>query len=628
MKRKHEELSEKIVQYIGGEENVQKVTHCYTRLRFTLKDESKVKTDRMKQTEGVISVLKAGGQYQVVIGNSVGEVYKEVCKKLNITEETEKQEGKEAGGKQSIMNGLISVVTNVFIPCLAVMAALGVLKGILSIFTFFGILSAESSTYTILWALADSLFYFFPVVLGYTAAKKFGLDVITGIVLGASMLYPSLMGEGTANLSFLGIPIMLPSESGYASTVFPVVLAVWFASKIEKVIKERLPEIIRGFMTPLIVLVVTLPVTLIVLGPITTILSGWIGDGFMTIYDFNPAIMGLLLGGLWQVLVMIGLHWGLVPLCVNNVITLGYDMLSPIVIGAFPAQTGMTLGIMLRTKDKRTKSLCAPAVISGIFGVTEPAIYGVTLPRKTPFAATCVVSGIAGMLVCMVKAKTYSMGASGIFCWPTFINPNGGDLTSMIQIIAITVGSFLVSMIIGMILIQREEKNMAQEIASDEKEIKENNSEMTVSAPINGVAVSLQELNDGVFSEGVLGNGCGIRPDSEIITAPFDGIIVQVADTKHAVGIVSPQGVETLIHVGIDTVAMNGNGFQVFVKEGEQVKCGQKLLAFDREKIAAAGYQDVTAIIVTNSDDYESVALIQSGKMMAGEDLLKVTKKN
>lgn len=614
MAKDYTELARSIVKNVGGKSNIISVTHCYTRLRFRLKNESTADTKTLENTEGVISVLQAGGQYQIVIGNTVSDVYKAVCQVAGIGEEAPKEAQPEE--KQSLINSLISIVTKVFIPVLGVMAALGMLKGFLSILTFSGVLASDSSTYTILWALSDSLFYFFPIILGYTASKRFGLDEITGLVLGASMLYPTLLGSSEAlHNSFLGIPVVMPGSGDYSSSVFPVIIAVWFASKIQKFIKPKLGNAIRSFMTPLIVLIITLPVTLIVIGPVTTTLSDWIGTGILAIYNISPVLMGFIVGGIWQILIMFGLHWGLVPLAVNNVVTLGYDVLSPATMGGFSSQAGMTLGIMLKTKDKKLKGLCAPAVISGIFGITEPAIYGITLPRKKPYIATCIVSAVVGALACMMNAKTYSIGASGIFIWPTFANPNGGTLTIMFGVIALTIGSFIVSMFIGMFLT----KNTENEENIPEATEKINGA---VYAPVSGKLISLKEVNDGVFSEEVLGKGCAVVPDGNVIEAPFNGTVVSIADTCHAIGLASEDGTEILIHVGLETVEMQGKGFQLLVKEGEQVKCGQKLLYFDRDAIKRAGALDTVILVVTNTDDYEEISTAATGQKIQTSDIV------
>ncbi|MBU5481467.1 beta-glucoside-specific PTS transporter subunit IIABC [Blautia sp. MSJ-19] len=614
MAKDYTELARSIVKNVGGKSNIISVTHCYTILRFRLKNESTADTKTLENTEGVISVLQAGGQYQIVIGNTVSDVYKAVCQVAGIGEETPKEAQTEE--KQSLINSLISIVTKVFIPVLGVMAALGMLKGFLSILTFAGVLASDSSTYTILWALSDSLFYFFPIILGYTASKRFGLDEITGLVLGSSMLYPTLLGSSEAlHNSFLGIPVVMPGSGDYSSSVFPVIIAVWFASKIHKFIKPKLGNAIRSFMTPLIVLIITLPVTLIVIGPVTTTLSDWIGTGILAIYNISPVLMGFIVGGIWQILIMFGLHWGLVPLAVNNVVTLGYDVLSPATMGGFSSQAGMTLGIMLKTKDKKLKGLCAPAVISGIFGITEPAIYGITLPRKKPYIATCIVSAVVGALACMMNAKTYSMGASGIFIWPTFVDPNGGTLTVMFGVIALTIGSFIVSMFIGMFLT----KNTENEENIPEATEKINGA---VYAPVSGKLISLKEVNDGVFSEEVLGKGCAVIPDGNVIEAPFDGTVVSIADTCHAIGLTSEDGTEILIHVGLETVEMQGKGFQLLVKEGEQVKCGQELLRFDRDAIKKAGALDTVILVVTNTDDYEDISTATTGQKIQTSDIV------
>lgn len=467
MASKYDGLARIIIQNVGGKSNIISVAHCITRLRFKLKDESKANKEVLESTDGVIKVMQAGGQYQVVIGNQVNDVYDAVLEVGHLAaagavdEEGNAVEETSGGGKKSPVSLLIDVIAGTLQPTLGVMAATGIIKGLLALFDFLGLIPAASGTYQVWYAVADGFFYFMPIVLGYTAAKKFKVNEFIGMAIGIALCYPAMVNStagtvlgtvftGTAfemsyYLTFFGIPVIMPA-SGYTSSVVPIILAVAIAAPLEHWLKKVIPDVIKLFVVPFVTLIVMVPLTYLVIGPIASILCSILSLFFNAIYSIpvvGGLIGGVLIGAFWQVLVIFGLHWSLVPLAMINYSLLGYDfILSPYFCVSF-AQTFVVLAIVLKTKDEKLKKIAIPAFISGIFGVTEPAIYGVTLPKKTPFIYSCIAGAIGGAFTGLMRTRSYSIGGLGLFGLPSFIDTTGVmGLTNMIYIlIAILIAS-------------------------------------------------------------------------------------------------------------------------------------------------------------------------------------------
>lgn len=467
MASKYDGLARIIIQNVGGKSNIISVAHCITRLRFKLKDESKANKEVLESTDGVIKVMQAGGQYQVVIGNQVNDVYDAVLEVGHLAaagavdEEGNAVEETSGGGKKSPVSLLIDVISGTLQPTLGVMAATGIIKGLLALFDFLGLIPAASGTYQVWYAVADGFFYFMPIVLGYTAAKKFKVNEFIGMAIGIALCYPAMVNStagtvlgtvftGTAfeisyYLTFFGIPVIMPA-SGYTSSVVPIILAVAIAAPLEHWLKKVIPDVIKLFVVPFVTLIVMVPLTYLVIGPIASILCSILSLFFNAIYSIpvvGGLIGGVLIGAFWQVLVIFGLHWSLVPLAMINYSLLGYDfILSPYFCVSF-AQTFVVLAIVLKTKDEKLKKIAIPAFISGIFGVTEPAIYGVTLPKKTPFIYSCIAGAIGGAFTGLMRTRSYSIGGLGLFGLPSFIDTTGVmGLTNMIYIlIAILIAS-------------------------------------------------------------------------------------------------------------------------------------------------------------------------------------------
>lgn len=630
---KYEHLAKSIVKNIGGKENINGLTHCITRLRFKLKDESKANDEILKNMDGVVTVMKSGGQYQVVIGNHVPDVYADVCEIAGLTEES--TSGDEA--PKGVFNKFIDIISGVFQPILGVLCAAGMIKGFNALFVAFGLYTATDGAYVMLNAIGDSIFNFMPVILGYTSAKKFGAKPFVGLLIGAALCYPTIqlsalsaageplytlfsgtMFESPVYMTFLGLPVI---SMNYVSTVVPVILIAYLAAKLEKIFTKIIPDVIKTFVVPMLVLLVSLPIGFIVIGPIATFASNIVGGGFVSLFNFSPVIGGMLVGLLWLVLVIFGLHWGLVPIAMVNMMTLGNDSILAGMFGSSFALTAVVAAMYFKLKDKATKELCIPAVISAFFGVTEPAIYGITLPRKTPFIFACIGSAAGGAVMGIMNAKTYVMGGLGIFGVPNFINTATGDASGIIAAFI----CIAVSMGVGFVLtfffwtsdsVTDNEETKKVSTTKLKKDI--------VYSPVKGEIKPLSEIKDDAFASGVIGKGVVIVPKEGKVVAPFDGTVVTLFPTKHAIGIVSDNGCELLVHIGLDTVQLEGKYFEAFVKQGDKVKKGQTLVTFDMEKISNEGYCLETPVLVTNYSDYIDVIENTSKSINSNQELITV----
>lgn len=635
MASKYDGLARIIIQNVGGKSNVISLTHCITRLRFKLKDESKANTSVLKATDGIVTVMQSGGQYQVVIGNHVPDVFDVVMQIGGFTNESASDEPKQ---KMGIGASLIDIISGIFQPVLGVLAGAGIIKGILALLVFFGVTTATGGTYGVLYSVADGFFYFLPIILGYTASQKFNSNKFIGMAIGSALCYPAMVGlstkvaigtafAGTMFASnyystFLGIPVLLPA-SGYPSSVVPIILAVYIAAKLEKLAKKFIPDVVKTFLVPVFVLSIIVPLTYLAIGPVATILCSLIGKGFSIVYGLpvvGGLLAGLILGAIWQILVIFGLHWGIIPLAFINLGTLGYDfVLSPYFAASF-AQSMVVLAIIIKTKDRKLKDIAIPAFISGMFGVTEPAIYGITLPKKKPFVISCIAASIGGGIIGLMGCKMYALGVLGLFGLPNFIDNANNSAYSMIWVIIGTAVAMVIAFVLTLILYKDDEP---VEVAKVVKNTKTINNEV-IASPLKGQVKELSEVEDEAFSTGALGQGIAIVPAEGKLYAPCDGEITTFFKTGHAIGLLSKGGAEVLIHVGVDTVKLNGEGFTPKAAQGDIVKKGQLLLEFDINKITKAGYSVITPIIISNMDDYSDVIPTDAKNTEVGDTIITV----
>jgi len=634
MMSKYDGLAKSIIQNIGGRDNIASLTHCITRLRFKLKDESKVNEEMIKAIDGVVTAMKSGGQYQIVIGNHVPDVFAVICEKAHIAADTLVNDDvtKE---KMGLGATLIDWISGIFQPTLGVLCAAGIIKGLLALWLFLDPNASGTGAYQLWYSLGDGFFSFLPIILGATAAKKFGGNQFTGMAIGCSLTYPAITNmagteaigaifSGTAfemsySATFFGIPIIMPSVGGYVSTVLPVIVATYFAVKVEKWLKEKLPDVIKTFIAPVIMFAVMIPLTFLIIGPITSFLCNLIGVVFTSIFNI-PAIGGILagcmIGAFWQILVIFGLHWGLIPLAMINLATLGNDSILATAFTASFAQSVTVLAIYIKTKDKKLKQIALPAFISGIFGVTEPCIYGVTLPKKKPFVISCVAAAVGGAIVGAAGGKAYQMGGLGVFALPSFIDSANHSLYSLIWCV---IGA-LVAMIIAFVATYTTYKDDEPEKLVTSGTTKKGTE--VIEAPMRGEVKLLDEVPDEAFSSGVLGQGIAIMPTEGKVYAPCDGKIATFFPTGHAIGISAVNGTEILIHVGMDTVKLNGDGFTPKKKQDDKIKKGDLLLEFDMEKIQKAGYSILSPVIITNSEDYADIIPTDALSVAPGQTVI------
>ncbi|EPN9396791.1 PTS beta-glucoside transporter subunit IIBCA [Listeria monocytogenes] len=601
------DLAKQVVKLVGGKENILSVIHCVTRLRFKLRDENLAETEKIKALKGVMTVVKSGGQYQVVIGDYVSYVYDEVIRVLGIKPDDALQDNPEQEHK-SIFNKFVELISGIFMPVLGLLAASGILKGFLTAAVTMGLINTSAGVYEVLYAASDALFYFMPIILGFSAGKVFKTNQYLSAAVGAALVYPTLvdMYSNGAHLTFLHIPVILMN---YTMSVIPVILAIYFMSKLEKVLVKFIPKSLQLIFVPLLLLLIVVPVSLIIIGPVSTYASQLLAKGALGLYSLSPMIAGFFLAGVWQVAVMFGLHWAFIPIFINNISVLGYDPINAMLYCTVFAQTGAVMAVMLKTRNQELRSLSITATISGFLGITEPAIYGVNLPYKKPFIMACVGSAFGGAIAGMSAAKMFGGFASGgIFGIPMFINPDGigwdfwGFLISLV--VAFSVALILTYFFgfkdkVEEVVIQTGEKATLDE---------------TIYSPLQGELIALNDVKDEVFSAGIMGAGVAILPASGEIRAPFDGTVLSVFQTKHAIGLISKQGVELLIHVGLDTVNLNGQFFDIEVSESEEIKKGDLLGTFELDTIKKAGYDITTPIIVTNSATLADVITVNLGK--------------
>lgn len=629
---KYEQLAKNIVKEIGGKENISSLTHCITRLRFKLKDESKANDDALKNMDGVITVMRSAGQYQVVIGNHVPFVYNDVCEIADIKETVPSNEEEKA--PKGLINKFIDIISACFSPILGPLVACGIIKGLNALFVFLlGPWFSNTGTYLTLNAIGDSVFFFMPIVLGYSAAKKFKVNLVVGILIGASLCYPSIQKAalaagnplGSIDLlgqyytTFLGIPMV---ATKYTASVIPVVIIVGFASVIQKLAKKYVPEILQNFFVPFFVLIISLPVGVLIIGPLVELFTNLLSGGFTTLFNFSPIITGIVLGFFWQILVIFGLHWSAVPIAMINLSKLGYDTLLIVTHPAAFAQTAALFAMFLKMKDKKKKMLALPAIISGLCGVTEPSIYGYTLPAKKPFIASLIGSSIGTGLICALGAKRYTMGAGGVFGLVNYISPEGDASGVLYAIISILV-AMVISFAITMFLWNDDSLPVATEPNTSDNSKKKVVSD-TILAPISGRVLELKDLSDNAFAAGMLGDGLGIVPTDGKVVSPITGTVTTLFPSLHAIGLTGDNGVEILVHIGIDTVQLEGKGFTPYVKQDDRVIAGQHLLDIDLDLIKKAGFETQTPVIITNSKDMLDVLIGDKKSVTAGEELLRV----
>lgn len=618
-KQSNSELATDVLKLVGGKKNVNSVVHCATRLRFKLKDVSLAKTEEIKAHPGVIQVVQSGGQYQVVIGNHVKDVYSELMEISGLSSSSEET----TGDKGSIFNQFIDIISGVFTPFLGALAGIGVLRGVITLLAVTGVLSVESGAYQILLAASDGFMQFLPFAIAFTAAKKFKTDPFIAMAVTAALLYPAITavaGAGTG-LDFFGIPVII-GPTGYMQTVIPIIIFVWLQSYVESFAKKISPEFLRIILVPLITVLVMVPFTFIAIGPLGTIIGVSLGKVYQSVFHFSPMVAGVIMGGLWQVFVMFGMHWGFIPIALNNLTMDNYDTMTAMLLGAVIAQAGAAIAVALRTKSEKRKALAISGTLTALFGITEPTVYGVTLPLKRPFIAACIGGAIGGAIIAGAGVKMFTGGLISLLSIPGFISTIPGvESNVMMGIIGVLV-SFVVAFVLTLVLgFDREESAEATTVT-----VSANGNNEILTSPLTGKTVALADVPDEVFASQALGKGIAIEPSIGEVRAPMAGVMTTVFPTGHAVGITTDSGIEVLIHIGMDTVELEGKGFELFVKQGDHVQAGDLLVKFDIEAIKADGKSVITPIVVTNTADFLDVLDFNQAEVVIGEDMLTIIK--
>ncbi|WP_144556604.1 beta-glucoside-specific PTS transporter subunit IIABC [Bacillus pumilus] len=623
----NKELAQEIVKLIGGTENISQSWHCITRLRFNLNNESKVKVDELKTLGGVLGAQFQSGQFQVIIGAKVAEVYEEIDHLVGHS--SNDSTPVKNTSKMNPIEVVFDVISGIFTPILPAIVGSGLIKGIMALFVSLGWLTETSSTYQVLQIFSNAVFYFLPFLIAYSAAKKFKTRESLALALAGILLYPAMIegaAKGADPLSFLGLSIPL---NNYTSSVLPIILGVLLLSFVDKWITKAIPKSLSIVFTPVLSLMITAPLTLAFIAPIGNVSGQYLEIFFTSLFNFAGPIAGLLMGGLMPLIVLTGMHYAFFPSTLASFEKMGYDIiLLPMNFIANMAQAGAVLGVIIRTKQVETRSLALSTLLPSFFGITEPAIYGVTLRLKKPFYASLIGGAVGGCFYGLFSVKTTAFSIPGITSLPTYMMK--GTNNFQLALIGIAL-SFIVSLLVTIFLGFKESVTAVNEqaaekpnhaVSTENQQLSKQTRPFEVQAPMSGKVIPLSEVNDSVFSSEMMGKGVAILPDKGVVQAPFSGKVVTVTPTKHAIGLVSDDGIELLIHVGIDTVSLNGQFFDVLVKEGDEMKTGDHLLTFDIEGIQSNHLDVVTPIIVTNSTQYLDVIHTGDAHVTAGQNKL------
>ncbi|WP_332403404.1 beta-glucoside-specific PTS transporter subunit IIABC [Vibrio metschnikovii] len=621
----HDNLANQIVKLLGGSSNIVRVSHCTTRLRFQLKQTPIENIKEIKSLPDVISVIHTGGLFQIVIGTHVEKLYQSILPLLKPQKHT---------SVSHWMGAIINTITGIFHPLLWLLSAGGILKGFVVLLSNLGWITIDSGTYRILFSAADTIFFFLPIFLGYTAAKYFNSNPLFSMTIAGALVHPEIIthvnwlfsqqitGQEVPSENFMGLPILYLN---YSTSVIPILFATWFNVRLEQALPKNLSTFLYNWLTPFLCLILTIPITFLVIGPLSTLIANMISNGVLYLYHASPEIAGGVIGATWQILVVFGIHWCLVPIMMNNIAVDGYSLIIPLLIPAIFGQVGACLGVFFKTQNRNTRCYAGSAAITALFGVTEPAIYGITLSRKWPFIFACLSAAIGSSIIASFHVKSYSMGLLSLFSFIQVISPQGVDNTVIVCILAA-----LLTLILSFILTYFFSPH-----SHDDAKIIEQNSPsisplpssypknyLQIASPLSGEVIPLSMVDDPTFSSEIMGKGIAIRPDNGTLFAPFDGYVTSIFNPHHAIGLKSEQGIELLIHIGLDTVKLQGDGFSLLVHTGEKITEGMPLIQFDLNKITQLGFDSTTPILITNSHDYFEVLSTNETYVNTGDRLL------
>ncbi|AYW44846.1 beta-glucoside-specific PTS transporter subunit IIABC [Tetragenococcus koreensis] len=653
-KDNYDDLARDIIDHVGGEENVAGLRHCVTRLRFNLKDENKADTDYLKNKEGVVTVMKSAGQYQVVIGEQVAEVYEAIVNQTNIGGDASASESSDGGSEndnRNVLDKFIDFISGVFQPFLMALAATGMIKGLVALLGTVGV-DPESGLYQVLNFAGDGFFQFLPVMVAITAARKLKMNEFTALAIAVAFLHPEInnlmtgdvmytLFSGTAFESpiystFIGIPIIMP-PNGYYSAIIPILVSVWLGSVVEKWVKNIIPGVVRSFLTPFFTVMIVFVISLIVIGPIANWASTLVGQFFLVVQGFSPLLFGALLALSWQLLVIFGLHWGIVPIMFILLAEQGYETIGPVMVASTFGVLGVIIALLIKSKSKKVRDIALPGAISLVFGVSEPTIYGLMLPMKRSFLYALISNAVGGAYIGSMNVVGYRAGGLGVFSIFNTINPNGNlDMNFWNVIIGFalcTVVGFVLQMVFPVPSLEGDgnegqtasNKNDDKGLVSSE-ELQESAKEDIIASPMQGQLVPITEVSDEVFSSEALGKGVAIKPEVGEVRAPANGVISTLFPTGHAVGMKTDEGTEVLIHIGLDTVELEGKYYEILVKQEQRVNAGDLLIKFDKAGIESENYDMITPIVITNSGDFKAIDVTEETEVTPGDYLLTAIK--
>lgn len=607
MENKNREIAKQVLEAVGGTANITSMSHCMTRLRFILKDQSIPDKKKIESIKGVIGINVAGGQYQIIIGNSVGNVYKELSGISGISDDS----GDEIEGKreENIFFVALDFISGCMTPVFPAIIAGGLLKVLLVIFgpTLLGVMEATSDTYILINALADAPFYFLPILVAFTASKKLNCNSYLAVMVSSMLIYPeliTLLGGSKMPYLFGVIPVI---QGSYSASIIPAMLSTILLKYVEILVDKITPDWSKNFLKPLLIVIITAPITLCALAPLGLLIGNGLQFIINTVYGFAPWLAMALFAGFMPFIVMTGMHWAFVPTALMALADPGYElMFFSATLCNNAAQAGATFGVAIKTKDSDLRQMAVPAGISALLaGVTEPAMYGITLRLKKPMVAACIASAIGGIITGIVNLKAYAFATPCLTALVQFVAPDDGK--NIIFAVAVFGLVLICSFVFSLILTKDEMSEDNEEERLEQQEVK--NSENEICAPIKGEIIPLSEVKDQTFASGILGEGFAVVPAEGKVYAPFNGICQSLFDTLHAMALVSDTGVELLIHVGIDTVSLKGKPFKAHIKTGDSFKAGDLLLEFDIDAIKEAGCETQTPVLIANADQFQNVTV-------------------
>lgn len=633
-KMNYQKLGVDILALSGGKQNVSKLTHCATRLRFEFNDSDAVQAEAIAKLPGVISVVDRGGQFQVVIGNDVQIAYRAILNEIGEMNSQRTASGKEQQKKGGIFTQIISVISTTFTPVIPAITGAGMIKALLAILKLTGLISADSTTYRLLDTISDAAFFFLPVLLAYGASIKFACNPILAMTIAGALLHPNLaqlLASG-GPISFIGIPVRL---ADYAGSVLPIILTVWIMSYIERFAEKVSPSMITFFTKPMIVLLFTAPLALVVIGPFGIFLNDLVASGAAIIDGKASWLIPMLMGGLQPFLVITGTAWAMTPIATSQLTRNGFEMINgPGMLASNIAQGAATLCVAFKTKNKNLKQLASSAGFTALLGITEPSLYGVTLKLKKPLIAAMIGGGCAGIYAGLAGLVRYAFVSPGLAALPAFIGENPMNIVHALITCAIAiVVTFALTWIMGFddpvdetntTPTTNSQSTQEKETVKKPQAAEVHAEPQAILSPLSGKLVALNDINDDVFSQGLLGQGVAIIPDKGEVVAPVSGEIITFLESKHAVGIRTDNGLELLIHVGLDTVNLNGKHFTGYIKPGDRVSAGDRLISFDLHEITRLGYDPITPVVIINSDDYASVVCTAPQPIAPLDTIIKV----